>query len=316
MGDLRARGVPTALTRTSKSLVTAAVFVAIVGVGWFVSANKPGGAVQEYELAKSVPDKKAFIDKYKSEPVPEKQDLVARSRMELAYGAAKDKDFRKARTLMLETAREYKGVPTPDYTWGSLQDQARVQAAICLLAEGKVDEGKRELLGFIKENPHSPLIHHAYKRVLRANRQKPDPNEQKVFEDALALQEKEIRKRQADCGPKLLHYLLDESVSLDDLRSECATDETGTTLANLSNVLNKYGYVTEGLEVNGQDFDRLNAPFVWLTGGHYVLVTKKAQGIIAYYDPMADRVLSIGQPDIQSIDFRAIVLTLQESKRS
>lgn len=276
--------------------------------------RQPKSPAMAFEEARAKNDELGLIKELESSTVKGAQDAVAKAKMSLGYEAAKEKDFKKARTLMLAAATEFKGEPIQDYTWGSVPDQAKVQAAICLIADGKPEEGRRELLKFIEENPMSPLIYHAYKRVMRLNKQVPNPEEEKIFQAAKDKQDEDIKRRTADCGPKVIARLIDDGTDIEVLRKECQTDIHGTTAANLSAALEKRGFKAQGMEVNAPDFRALKTPFVWLNTGHYVLVESIKGNQFTFFDPFRDRVVLQDLPATNDPHFRAIVLKLQEQK--
>ena len=95
------------------------------------------------------------------------QDEVGAARMHLGYVVAKTEGYAKAREVFLAAAKSYKGSGAMDPEYGRPDDQAAYQAAVCLVAEGKKGQARKEFEQLIKERPKSPVIYQAFRRMQR-----------------------------------------------------------------------------------------------------------------------------------------------------
>jgi len=153
----------------------------------------------------------ALVDKYKDDPNPKAQDLVGEAEMRLAYFDAGKHDFAASRKKFLE-ATKIKGTGAMAADFGGINDQAAYQAVVCLIPQHKEDEAKAEFRAFMKDHPLSPLVHGAFKRLLRLNNGKSDPNDEALLQTAVTAQEKHIAFETSVCGPKTVEYLLKEGL--------------------------------------------------------------------------------------------------------
>ncbi len=259
-----------------------------------------------------------IIADLKSSPNPEVQDEVGSVRIRLGYTAAKRKDFDEAREVFLEAEKKYKGTGAMSADFGGIPDQGAYQAAVCLIAEGKQAEAHQAFLRFISDHPLSPLVHAAYKRLVRMNGGEEDKQGQDLLQGAIAKQEKYVRFETSVCGPKTLSYLLKAlgrpDPGYEELAKRCDTNDNGTSLEGMLKGLKSCGLGGYAAKVNRKDLASLPLPAVWLIQDHYVVLLAVEPTRALVFDPRRkgeshERLPAIGDPD-----FTAIVITLQKPR--
>lgn len=231
---------------------------------------------------------KTFIAKNENSKDIKVQTLVTRARMTDAYNLAKKKDYTAARTEFVEASYMHKGTDAMSPDYGTLPDQAAYQAIVCLDAEGKRDEARKEYRKFMEERKLSPLIHACFRRLERLNG-KPLEEDQALLESGIAAQEDRIKFETSVCGPKCLEKVLPilgaQAVSYKELAKLCGTTEKGTTMEGLKKGAEKLGLKPVGLELNNQDFLNMKKPFIWIQADHYLAVLEIKNNRVHIYDP-------------------------------
>lgn len=252
-----------------------------------------------------------FISKWKESPDKKVQDEVGAARMRLAYMQAKEKDFTAARATFKETVAEYKGTGSMGSDFGGIKDQAQYQAAVCLNSEGKAKEYRAALVEFIKTQPLSPLVHAAYKRIVKLDG-KSTTEVEHLLQTAVDAQQKKIRFEMSVCGPKALAYLFKRegigNFNYAELAKECGTTDQGTTIEGLRDCLKKHGLNYFGLRVAKDDLPKIQTPAILFTGEHYMIVTEANQESLTAYDPITEREEKLPVAKITDPQFNAILL--------
>lgn len=254
---------------------------------------------------------KEFVDKWKKSPDKKVQDEVGAARIRLAYMQAKEKDYKSARATFKQTVSEYKGTGSMASDFGGIKDQAQYQAAVCLNAEGKTDEYRKALVEFIKTQPMSPLIHAAYKRIVKLDG-KATPEIDQILQSAANLQQKQIRFEMSVCGPKALVYLLKLAGKGDfdykTLAKECGTTDSGTTVEGLRKCLRLHGLDYFGFQVAKADLPKIEVPAIYYSGDHYFVVTEIDAEAMTVYDPTFRREVRVPIAANKDPQFSAVLL--------
>jgi hypothetical protein len=242
------------------------------------------------------------------------QEEVAAVRMRMGYLTASTTSFEAARQVFLETETEYAGTGAIEPSFGTLPDQAAYQAAVCLVADGKIDEASEEFRRFIQERPLSPLVHASHRRLMRlAPEGAVDHN--RLLQAAVTQQEENMRFEASVCGPKVIEELLRRSnqptKSYTEIAELCGTTEEGTTLEGMRQGLKALGHESWGYRVNRKDFARLPLPAIYLGQDHYVLLLYIAPLKAIVYDPIYRSQRAVDLPPLDDLDFTATVLTLK-----
>ena len=254
------------------------------------------------------------LKQIKSTKNPEQADQASRRMMTVGYALAEKKNFKVAREAFLAIDREYSGTGSRNADYGTIPDQAKYQAIVCLVADGKEEEARKEFRSFLKERPTSHLAALAFRRLVRLNGGVEDPNDIKLYESALSLQEAATKKAIASCGPKVISYYLSHYTHQNATPTEVARlarqTEEGTSMLDMMRALLTYKVSAEGRELNAPDFLRQAPPFIWLQEDHFVLVEKLNRTEITTWDPMLDGPRVTKSPTIDDAKFRAPVLLL------
>ena len=291
--------------------------------------HKPRITVPSLSTAERRRQTEATIAKYKTKPDPKSQDLVGEAEMRLAYLNADKHDYEASRKLFLQ-AEKVKGTGVMGADFGGINDQAAYQAAVCLVAEHKESEAKTAFRQFLKEYQMSPLVHAAHKRLERLNGMKSDPADDQLLQSAVTAQEKVVRFEESVCGPKTVEYLLNQhliqptqqhpntqipqdrsTVSLPDykqLARLCGTDDKGTSIEGIRDGLKKLGIQSYGLELNRQDFNRLQMPAILLEGDHYFALLERHGQKLVLYDTLMHDKREIKLPPLDDAEFRLSVI--------
>lgn len=241
------------------------------------------------------------------------QDEVASARMHLGYVLAKTEGYAKAREVFLAAAKSYKGTGAMDPEYGRSDDQAAYQAAVCLVAEGKKDEARKEFRAIVKDRPKSPVIYQAFRRMQRLG----DPNkgEQALMQASINTQESWMKFEMSVCGPKSIAYLLERlgkpAKDYHEIAKLCHTDEHGTTMQQMRDALRELGFKCEGLLVNRKDFAELATPAIWLDQDHYVVLLAVKKNTAEVYDSRYSDRCTVKLPDEDDASFSATVLVIQ-----
>lgn len=293
-----------------------------LGVAWLVARDisHQSAAQSQFEVLNRVRNerpaeyKKALRDTVKAfsgSKNPKDQDLVAAAHMRLAYLSSAKQDFVDARKEMLDAAQtKGSGTSNPDY--GTAQDQARYQAIVCLVAQGKKEAAREEFVQFIKSNPTSPMAIQCYRRLVRLNGGVARPEDDELMQWASNKRQLKLQQSLAKCGPVVVQRMLKLAArpvpSTDELISECNTAADGSSLAAVQSSLATRGIALTGYEVNRADFSRLVLPAIWLTESHFVVVERIAEDSAEVFDPMVMSVTKITIPGPDNKDFSAVVL--------
>lgn len=276
---------------------------------------KPDALYTSGQLDQAASAYRAYIAANANSKDANVQDQVENARISLGYVAAKKKDFKGARAILIEASMIENGTGLMDPAYGTLPEQAAFEAIVCLSADGKKDQAKGEFLKFIKERPYSPLINSCFKRY----RKLCDNNEEldaanKVFQHSLNLQQLKGQFEQSVCGPKALVYLLEKlgkgKQDYEHLAKLCGTKTTGTTMAGMQQGLKAFGLQARGYSLNRKDLDTLKPPAIWLQNGHYYVLTSIVKDQAVVFDPTHDSKLSINLPPVEDINFTATVLSV------
>ncbi len=257
----------------------------------------------------------AFITENESSSNPTVQNSVTKARIQLAYKASENKDFKLARNILVTAAKSHKGsdVINPDY--GSLSDQARYQAAVCLVAEGKKDQAQAEFRKIIQEHPKSPIVHAAFKRLVRLNNGTVDPRDQNLLERAIKIQEETIKFELSVCGPKSIAYLLPllgrPKVDYHVIAKKCGTTNDGTTIEAMRKALSDYGIESYAYRVSRQDLAKIQLPAIWLSGQHYVTLKSISGDSAVVYDSLIGGEREAALPPVDDLNFSANVIVFK-----
>ncbi len=245
---------------------------------------------------------------------PAESDIASRKMMEVGHALAKKKNFADARQAFQVIDANYKGTGSKHPDYGSIPDQAKYQSIVCLVAEGKTEEARKEFRAFIKERPESSLMALAFRRLVRLNGGVEDPSDIALYETSLRKQEEATRKAVAACGPKVieryLQFHLNRPTQGLELVKMARQTEEGTSMLDMVRALTQLKIGSESLEVNAADFVRQRVPFVWLKADHYVLVEKVNRDEILTYDPLLGGTRTEKSPAPDSAEFRAPILLL------
>ncbi len=283
------------------------------------SSHKPGIALGQPVDQKSLNEVKSspkdFIAKNEKSSDVKVQTLVTRARMTQAFELAKKKDYAQAREGFINASYQHKGTDAMNPEFGTLPDQAAYQAIVCLDAEGKDGEARKEYRKFMEERPLSPLVHACFRRLEKMNGGTARDEDQALLEKATAKQEANVRFELSVCGPKCLEKLLPlfgkEQKGYKELAKLCKTDDDGTTMANLKKGCDSLGLKPIGLELNASDFAKMTKPFMWLQVDHYVDVLEIKGGKALTYDPRYKLDQWVNLPKSDDSGFRAIVLAFE-----
>ncbi|MBW7928825.1 MAG: hypothetical protein H3C58_12245 [Fimbriimonadaceae bacterium] len=246
-------------------------------------------------------------------------DEIAAVRLRLGYAEAKTIGYEAARETFLETERSYDGLDRSGAAFGGVRDQAAYQAAVCLLADGKREEGIAALSKLFETYPESPLAHAAHRRLVTM-----DPENREVYDSML---EQASNKRQAAarrslamCGPKAIRNLAKSlgasSPSLKDLMEICSTTDDGTTMAGMLRGLASCGLNGEGYLLNRKDFGEMKTPAIQLLDSHYVVVLAVHPREVRVYDPLLDTEATHELPPIDDSEFEANIILVSKTSNA
>ena len=246
---------------------------------------------QESPLPTKTTDLKSFVQLHKDSRDEETQDRVGAARIRLAYASAAKKDWPAARATLLETAKDYKGTNSMSSDFGGVSDQASYQAAVCLIAEGKKAEGRRELVTFMRSQPLSPLATAAFRRIQRLDG-RIDPEVQGLLQKDIAAQEAHVRFENSVCGPRCIERLVatgavahGADAGYKQIAKLCGTTDKGTTVEQMIGGLSKLGTPAYGYSLNARDLTRAPLPLILLSQDHYVVMEKREGGVATLFDP-------------------------------
>lgn len=266
-------------------------------------ASNPKGAL---------PQLRKEIESAKVESNVKKSDVVAAKAMRSAHAMAKAKDFGTARQAFLLVDKGYSGSGALNPDYGSVPDQARYQAIVCLVAEGKKSEAQKEFREFLKSRPTSHMAVQAFRRLVRLNGGVEDPKDIELYEKALHQQEVATKSAIAACGPKVVQRYLSEFrgkyTPFADIQAACRQTEEGTTMLDMVRALTQYKVGGEGMQLNAPDFRRQPIPFIWLMDDHFVLVEKRNHTTLHAWDPMLNGPRDVKLPTETDSTFQASVI--------
>lgn len=265
-----------------------------------------------YRQPEAKKEYRQFIDKWEQSSDKKVQDEVGAARIRLAYLTAKEKDYPAARKIFVEAATKYKGTGEMGADFGGIKDQALYQAAVCLSAEGKITEARLALVKFIKEHPMSPLVHAAFKRIVKIDG-KTTPETERLIQSALDAQQKKIRFELSVCGPKALAYILKANgqgdIPYEEIAKDCGTTDAGTTMDGLKNGLQKRNVNYYGFQLNRDDLRKLPALSILLVRDHYYVLDRIEGELIYAFDPLRDKIQTIALPKDTDVNNQLPVLS-------
>lgn len=293
---------------------SAAILVAaVVGTRYFNSSAAPSARLDVTIPQESVSEPEAYIKQFEGSSDPTAQSHVTRARMTVAFDAASSKDYKKASELFLAASEQHKGSNAMSPAYGTLSDQARYQAIVCLEADGQIDAAVSGYRKFMEERMESPLVHQCHRRLERIHGVSKGEDDQRL-QAAVDAQQKRIRFETSVCGPKAIERLLPligkKQVSYVEIAKLAGTSDSGTTLEGMQSALSRLGVKSYGLELNARDFRALKKPALWLTGDHYILLEKIESGKAHTYDPRFN-LESIAPLPKDEEQFRAMMLVLE-----
>jgi hypothetical protein len=230
-----------------------------------------------------------FIADHATAPDPRVQDTVTQAKLQLAYAVARQSGYAAARSEFLAAAHTYKGTGAMDADFGGAPDQAAYQAIVCLVPQGKTAEAKREFVAFLKDWPLSPLVHAAYKRLVRLEGGNQLPAYQALLERDVQLQQKHIRFEMSVCGPKTIAYILasrgnQKATDYKQIAKLCGTTDQGTTMQGMIRGLSALGVQAYAYHVNRVDTEKIPTPAIVLEGDHYLALLSVDPGAITLYN--------------------------------
>jgi hypothetical protein len=270
------------------------------------------------------PDLHGYVAAHNNDKNPVVQDKVGEAEMHLAFSAAnkswtapkdaavKTKSFEEARTSFLAAAKT-KGEGNADPNYGTIQEQAAYQAAVCLVAENKPDQATKEFEQFMRDRPLSPLCKACYDRLNRINGKHTDEADG-LYQSDLKAQEKRVRFEVSVCGPKAIEALLPlvgkPKKSYVELAKLCGTTDGGTSIAGMRRALKSLGLESFGVELNAPDFAQVQTPALLLKNNHYLVLKSIKNGKAEIYDPTTKKTTLSNLPKNDDAEFTATVLTL------
>lgn len=254
-----------------------------------------------------------FIAEHTASPDPQVQDEVGNAKLRIGYVLAKSHDYARAREVLLDAEKGYKGSGESSPDFGGLKDQAAYQAAVCLMAGGKHADATQAFFDFLKNYELSPLVHAARRRLIDLNGGKTSPKIDALLEKAVEEQQKRAAFEMSTCGPKAIQRLLRllgiESKPYAAIARICKTTTQGTTLLGMQHGLRSLGIRAYGYELNQSDFESMPLPAIWLTGNHYLVVERFENGMAVVYDPLVQRDRPVKYAEKDGSNFSATVLT-------
>lgn len=230
-----------------------------------------------------------LVEQYDKSARPDVQEQVTAVKLRIGYLEAKQGNYAAARKTFLKAAQTFAGDEERSSIFGNLPDQAAYQAAVCLMAEGKTDLAAEELLRFIKERPRSPLVHAAYKRLLKLKCGDDLAEIDSATQAAVRMQEERMRLETAVCGPKVIEYIANQlgrgKAHYQDIAKYAGTTEQGTTLNGMLTALRKLGFEPSAYKLIAGDLRKLPTPAILLEADHYVAVERVSESSLHVYDP-------------------------------
>lgn len=257
-----------------------------------------------------------FIAQHQSDPDRTVQDTVAGARIKKGFELAREKDFVHARLSMLEAAQKYQGTGKMTPLDGGAKDQATYQAAVCLLAMDKKDEGKRELIQFIHDYPDSPQVGAAHKRLLKLCTASELAAIEAQIDRTNETRTKKLLIEEAKCGPRAITYLAHivgkPTPPEAELTQACETSSTGTSLDGMVKGLKRCNLEGYGYQLNRKDFARMPTPALLLAEDHFFVVLSVGTATVRLYDPVKQVETEMNLPALDDPSFTASVLTLHK----
>ena len=263
-----------------------------------------------------------FVESHRSDSDPAIQDEVGNAEIRLGYLAAQGGDFASGR-LQFQRAAKIKGTGISDADFGSVPDQAAYQSIVCLVAEHKEIQARDQFRAFIKDRPLSPLVHAAFRRLKRLNKNHIDPGDEALLQSAINKQEAHIRFETSVCGPKTLEYLLERGLirpksmtatgefDYKRIAKLCKSTDRGTSMQGLRDGLKSLGIPSYGAQVNRRDFAQLTVPAIYLVGDHYLALLSISRERATAYDSRVGATTEIRLPPLNDTSFVATILAFQ-----
>lgn len=225
---------------------------------------------------------------------------AAQAQLMAAYASAWRKDyplaatrFRTVQTLASELPDHGAAVQRLGELNATLEEEAALQHAVCISAEGDTRAAEAEYDGFLRQYPQSVLVHAAIKRIARLHKGDVPKDAEALWTAAMKQQKQanDAKRRDASlCGPECLAELLHRQGKPADahaLATEMQTSADGTTLANLTQTAQKHGIAARGLMLTPHGLAKQSFPVIALLApGHYVLAQGvDASGTVTAWDP-------------------------------
>jgi hypothetical protein len=260
-----------------------------------------------------------FIRKNEESADPKVVDEVGAARLRLGYAAARHGNFGEARGQFLAAA-DRTGTEASHPDFGSIADQGRYQAAVCLVAEGRSEEARVEFERFLQERPLSPLVFAAHRRLSMLNGGKGSEAQDRLLQLAVEQQEASYRFETSVCGPKVIEYLLSQKllpqpkqadVDYRTIAKLCGTNDEGTTIDGMRSGLAALGIQSFAFRLNRRDFAQVPTPAILLREDHYVALIRFDEDRALIYDPRFRRTSAVELPPASASSFYADVITFQ-----
>ncbi len=295
----------------------------VTGTSWFGSQPQPHRIAKKptpLALTKGEQRKneERIVATFRDKKDPSSQDLVGQAQLCLAYLDAESHDFESSRKRLLQTAK-LKGTGQMGADFGGINDQAAYQAVVCLVAEGKKAEARTGFRKFIKDNPLSPLVYAAHKRLAKLSGMVSAPEDDQLLQVAVNLQEKNLKLEEAVCGPKTLEYMLKQGLlhasgaehasDYHAIAKLCNTGGNGTTLEGMRLGLKALGIQCYGVDLNRQDVDKLKLPAILLDGDHYYAALERHDRSLVLFDTFLKAKRTLKLPAQDDAEFRMTFIT-------
>jgi hypothetical protein len=189
----------------------------------------------------------------------------------------------------LDTVKTYKGEGRMSEDFGGVPDQAAYQAAICLIAEGRKQDGEAELVKFMRDWPMSPLVTAASRRIGRLHGGLTPREDDALLQRDLNLQQKKIQFETSVCGLKCVQAVLPmlgkAKPGLEEVAGKCGLSNKGVNCAGRRKGLLAYGVASYAYDLSAGDFAHIDGPAILIRPNHFVLLEKIEGGHACVFDP-------------------------------
>ncbi len=239
---------------------------------------------------------------------------AAALRTALAYRAADERDFPRARAHFERVTLQAPATPEDDRALWDYADRARYQAAVCLQAEGDKAGALSAYRAYLAEAVPGRYVHAVARRLSKLDPGSAEPDG-RLVQRALDARSEHAKQAKSACGPlvvrEALRRLHRPAPSVETVRQWCGTGGEGTTMAGMAAAFARAGVAAQGHRLNRADFARLSPPAVWLRGDHFVLILGVDGDRARVYDPNAGGESTVGLPPYSDGRFTADVLVLR-----